>query len=341
MFVFLTIACLMVIGVFTFIYLREPRSLWLGTSFLAMFMTLVGTFAIYLVVQEQTIPVVVMAILFVFLILALPMLIILMFLSSGIVIVRREGLRPTNLLALAMAVLLFAYLTIWPSIGNLSQQTLMNILYMYISSLVVYVLVLLNLFTLTTALNLIHFRMPTLDYLVVLGAGLDGDQVTPLLASRIDKAIQIHQKTPAVKLIMTGGQGDDELVSEGAAMAAYAKKQGVPDEAIIIEDKAVNTEENIEFSRRLMSGDQPKFAVVSNNYHVFRALLLAKEQGLSCIGFGAKTKWYFAINAFIREFVGYLYLKRRLHLIVLTIFTIGFVLLQALLVYLTQYIMSA
>ena len=80
MFVFLTIACLMVIGVFTFIYLREPRSLWLGTSFLAMFMTLGGTFAIYLVVQEQTIPVVVMAILFVFLILALPMLIILMFL---------------------------------------------------------------------------------------------------------------------------------------------------------------------------------------------------------------------------------------------------------------------
>ena len=87
-----------------------------------------------------------------------------------------------------------------------------------------------------------------------------------------------------------------------------------------------------------MAKEETKFAVVSNNYHVFRALILAREQGLECIGFGARTKWYFAINAFIREFIGYLYLKRKFHLIVITIFTIGFTLFQALIIYINQYI---
>ena len=121
-------------------------------------------------------------------------------------------------------------------------------------------------------------------------------------------------------------------------MANYALAKGLPCEAVIVEDKAVNTEENIAFSHQLMAKEETKFAVVSNNYHVFRALILAREQGLECIGFGARTKWYFAINAFIREFIGYLYLKRKFHLIVITIFTIGFTLFQALIIYINQYI---
>lgn len=56
--------------------------------------------------------------------------------------------------------------------------------------------------------------------------------------------------------------------------------------------------------------------VVTTAYHVFRALLLAKQQGLECVGFRAKTKWYFALNALIREFVGYLSLTWKHHVVV-------------------------
>lgn len=338
MFGFLTMACLMVGMAFAVIYLKEPRTLWLGSSFLAMVMTLGITLATFLITLGQVTPVLILAIIVGLLLFFLPTIIIIVFLSSGVTIIRREGLRLTNILAFGAGLMTIAYLTIWPWVGDMTQHNVMSILYAYISSLALYFIVLLNLYTLTTALNLIHFNIPQLDYLVVLGAGLDGDKVTPLLASRIDKAIQLYHRQPSVQLIMTGGQGDDELIAEGLAMANYALAKDLPSEAVIIEDRAVNTEENIAFSQQLMTKEKAKFAVVSNNYHVFRALLLAREQGLKCIGFGAKTKWYFAINAFIREFIGYLYLKRKFHLIVITIFTIGFTLLQALIIYINQYI---
>ena len=62
--------------------------------------------------------------------------------------------------------------------------------------------------------------------------------------------------------------------------------------------------------------DRPKVVVVTTSYHVFRALLLAKQQGLKCVGFGAKTKWYFTLNALIREFAGYLRLTWKRHIFV-------------------------
>lgn len=303
-----------------------------------MFVIVGITTATYMITRNQTAPVFIIAILFALLLFFLPSIIILVFLSSGVTVIRREGLRLTNLLALGAGLIAIAYLTIWPWIGDMTQHNAMSVLYAYLSTLALYFIILLNLYTLTTTLNLIHIKIPQLDYLVVLGAGLDGDQVTPLLASRIDKAIQIYHKQASVQLIMSGGQGDDELIAEGLAMANYALAKGLPSEAVIIEDQAVNTEENIAFSQQLMTKEKAKFAVVSSNYHVFRALLLAREQGLKCIGFGAKTKWYFAINAFIREFIGYLYLKRKFHLIVIMIFTIGFTLLQALIIYINHYL---
>ena len=186
---------------------------------------------------------------------------------------------------------------------------------------------------LTNILNFLHFTPIKADYLVVLGAGLIGEEVTPLLASRINRAIRLYKKSKhPVKIIMSGGQGPDEVISEGEAMARYAVKQGVPIEDIIIEDRAVNTYENIQFSRNLMDGETPKFAIVTNHYHVLRALLIAREQGIQCEGYGAKTKLYFSINAFIREMVGYFVMKKRIHLFVfyllLSLYMGGFILSQ-------------
>lgn len=103
-------------------------------------------------------------------------------------------------------------------------------------------------------------------------------------------------------------------------MANYALKKGVAPDRLVLENQSRNTYENIQFSYQLMPQGS-HFAVVTNYYHLFRALLIAKTQKIKCIGYGAKTKFYFSLNAFIREFVGYLVMTRRKHLIVLGVIT--------------------
>lgn len=93
---------------------------------------------------------------------------------------------------------------------------------------ILYLIFIMMMYTLTAWLNLINFNIKKLNYVVVLGAGLIGKKVTPLLASRIDRGIEIYHKNPGSKLIMSGGQGSDEEIPESHAMAAYAEEHGVP-----------------------------------------------------------------------------------------------------------------
>lgn len=173
-------------------------------------------------------------------------------------------------------------------------------------------------FVLSDYLNAVHIFRRKPDYIVVLGSGLSGDRVTPLLAARVSLGIRICQKNPGSRLLMSGGRGKDELISEAEAMKCYAVEQGVPAQNILTECRSANTRENILFSNQ-MTEPGSSFAIVTSRYHVFRALITAKELGIPCIGYGAKTKLYFHINAYIREWIGYLYLKRKVHGTVLII----------------------
>lgn len=189
-----------------------------------------------------------------------------------------------------------------------------------------------------------RFRNPfkTYDYIIVLGSGLIGERVPPLLASRIDKGIELfhtfHGPDHSVKLIFTGGQGSDELVAEGIAMARYAETKGIDSSHIIIEDKSINTFENLSFSKKLIDKDwkelqkpsSPNIITVTNNFHVFRSLLWARKVGVKCEGAGAKTKFYFWLNALIREFIGVLYMHRKFHLI-----SFGLIFILAIIMYIT------
>lgn len=65
-----------------------------------------------------------------------------------------------------------------------------------------------------------------------------------------------------------------------------------------------------------MEKENPNVILVTTAYHVFRALLLARGQGMKCVGYGAKTKWYFTLNALLREFAGYLKLTWKRHALV-------------------------
>lgn len=174
-----------------------------------------------------------------------------------------------------------------------------------------------SMYSFSAVLNLIHLKKDRdADYIVVLGSGINGTRVTPLLAARIEKGIDLLSSNPNAVLIMSGGQGPGEDIPESEAMAAYAVDRGVDKERIIMEAKSVSTKENLLFSRRLIEKEKPKIVIVTTAYHVFRALLLAKQQGIKCVGFGAKTKWYFTLNALLREFAGYLRLTWKKHAVV-------------------------
>ena len=146
--------------------------------------------------------------------------------------------------------------------------------------------------------------------------------MTPLLASRIDKGIEILKKNPKALLIMSGGQGKGEDIPEGEAMARYAINKGIEESKILIENKSTNTKENLLFSSKLMTKESPRVGLVTTSYHVFRALILAKDLGIRCIGFGSVTKWYFTLNALIREFIGYLSMTWKKHSIVIILYSI-------------------
>ena len=255
----------------------------------------------------------------------LPIAVVIMFLYNSFMLIRREGLRVGNLLSLATFFLLVGYIVYWPRVATYTHDSiLLNTLYVYVSLVVLYFLCIAMSYLVSSILNFINILPRKIDYVVVLGAGLIGERVTPLLASRIRKGIKVYKDNPGSKLIMSGGQGLDEVVSEAFAMKNYALEQGVGEKDIILEDKSTSTEENIIFSKKFISADK-RFAVVTNYYHVYRALVQARTLGFRCIGYGSPTKFYFSLNAFIREFIGYLYFKRKIHAIVLGVLTFFFI----------------
>lgn len=315
--------------VFAGVMLREPRSLWSGVSFFLMMIGLAGFLLAVLALcypwlsEHSGIMFILLCLagLAGLLVLAFPLLLLCMFAVEGVKVVRHEGFSPSNLLSLGFAGLWFGFLFLWPVVGVWEKGSFGTALYIVVSFSAAYMLSQMAMYALSAILNLIHVRKSRgLDYIVVLGSGIDGTRITPLLAARVDRGIGLLKKNPRARLILSGGQGPGEDIPESEAMAAYARERGVAEERLLLERQSANTEENLRFSRAMMEGRAPRAAIVTTAYHVFRALLLAKGMGLPCVGFGAKTKWYFTLNAVLREFAGYIRLTRRRHMIVIGLF---------------------
>ena len=310
------------IGLFALIYFWERRSV-----FISLFALNIPVWALAWIISTgilenneilRLLAIAVAMVLFLAL-LSGPFVLIFTLYLNGFQILKREGVHLHNFLSMGLAVALTFYLFIAPFVvQSFSDISFFNMVFIYVGFLVSYAIIISMLYTTSSFINLVNLFPGKLDYVVVLGTGLIGDQVTPLLASRIDKGIAIYQKQPGCKLIMSGGQGPDEIIAEGQAMANYALEKGVPAEDILIENQSTNTEENLKFSFALMKSGS-RFALVTNYYHVFRALLLARKLKIKCIGYGARTKFYFSLNAFIREFVGYLVMTKKAHLLFLGI----------------------
>ena len=144
-----------------------------------------------------------------------------------------------------------------------------------------------------------------LDYIVVLGAQLKTTGPSRVLQYRLDTAYEYLTAHPDTKAIVSGGQGSNEPVSEAQGMYDYLVKRGIEPGRIVLEDKSVNTEQNIRFSKEFLQADADKVGIVSNNFHVFRAVKLAKAAGYrNVVGIAAPATAFYLPNNMLREFFG-------------------------------------
>lgn len=246
---------------------------------------------------------------------------------NAFIVMKRESRSIANLLTLLLAIALTIYVVITFFVTQNSAWYIALPVTLLTLTLGYLFLVFVNFLTISI---LYQFNQPRKrqDFIIVLGAGLiNGERVTPLLARRIDKAILFYREQKIktghpLKFIMSGGQGPDEKVSEAVAMQQYALEQGIPHEDILLEANSTTTYENMMFSKSIIDAQglkQAKVIFASNNYHIFRAAIFAKEANLDADGIGAKTAFYYLPNAFLREFAAMLKMKKHRHALILGI----------------------
>lgn len=144
-------------------------------------------------------------------------------------------------------------------------------------------------------------------YIIVLGAGLQGTEPSPTLRARLDTALHLAKIDPQAELVVSGGQGMNEMVSEAAAMAAYLERQGMAPSRILREDKSTSTWENLSFSARLLLErdwqPETQVCVVTSDFHVVRARSIAMRAGFANICMiPAPTPLWILPNSWLREY---------------------------------------
>ncbi len=143
------------------------------------------------------------------------------------------------------------------------------------------------------------------DYIVVLGAKVNGTQPSKILASRIDAAYEYLLQNPAAVAVLSGGQGPDEGISEARCMYNVLTQRGIDPSRLLLEDKSTSTWENLTFSKALLPEGTERIGLVTSEFHLYRAGQFAGEKGLEAIGIPGKTEniVHFA-NYFLREIAG-------------------------------------
>ena len=166
------------------------------------------------------------------------------------------------------------------------------------------------------------------DYVIVLGARVKEHAVSDSLKKRLDKAIEYSEKNPDTILVLSGGKGKDEPISEAEAMYRYLVYNGVNPDRLLLEERSTSTVENIAFSKVVierhraaekpvpvrpprnmgpegaqMVEDKPlEIGVLTSNFHVFRAVMIARHWGMENVyGIAARSDRVLFVHMCVRE----------------------------------------
>lgn len=232
---------------------------------------------------------------------------------AGLVLVLREGVSTAHLLSLALGVGILLYLVL----GVVAALTGALVAFVYLVLLIfpvamfAFILFSYLLYSGLYGLWVRKWAKPG-EVVVVLGSGLIGDRVPPLLARRLDLGIATYLKALSVwekpVLVVSGGKGSDEAISEAEGMARYVRGQDAAVERLILEDQSVSTEQNIQFTRQIVQGEGVlgPWTAVTSDFHAFRAAMLLSEQKIPGNAIGAKSVKYFWASAKLREMIAIL-----------------------------------
>lgn len=153
-------------------------------------------------------------------------------------------------------------------------------------------------------------RQPTRtpDAVIVLGAGVNGRTPSLALQSRIDAAEAYLKQYPAVPAILSGGRGRGEDITEARAMYDALTARGIDADRLTLEEESTSTAENFQNSKALLKEQgfdllHAQVAVVTNDFHVFRARAVGESLGLNTFGVPAELPWWWlSANYYVREF---------------------------------------
>ena len=155
---------------------------------------------------------------------------------------------------------------------------------------------------------LIVFRMvpqrgKRADQIIILGAQVRGRRITNSLKRRLDAALSYLEAYPDTRVIVSGGRGKGEDISEAEAMAEYLIAEGVDPRRIIRENQSASTRENFRFSRKFLDVENSVTGIVTNDFHICRAEMIARREGYrKLIRIPASSNPVFQLNYLVREF---------------------------------------
>lgn len=142
------------------------------------------------------------------------------------------------------------------------------------------------------------------DAVIVLGCGLDGDKVSWTLEKRLEACIEYYNENKDAVIIVSGGQGPTEDVTEAYAMEKYLLEHGIPKDKIIEEPNSSSTYENFVNSKKILDdllGENYTTAFITNRFHCYRSYNLAKNAGIDVLAYRADDELSSALPSYLRE----------------------------------------
>lgn len=163
-------------------------------------------------------------------------------------------------------------------------------------------------FLLTTAITIClisasQAKPPRNTNAIVLGCAVHGTRPSLMLQRRLKAALIYLEENPSANAILSGGKGPGENITEAQCMFEYLTEHGISEDRLYLEDQSENTAQNIQYSKVILQKLQTEktIAIITNEFHQYRAGILAKNAGLSPYSVNAKTLFYLFPTYYIRE----------------------------------------
>ncbi|WP_110954993.1 YdcF family protein [Anaerosinus massiliensis] len=148
------------------------------------------------------------------------------------------------------------------------------------------------------------------QYAVILGAGVKGEEPSATLRRRLDTSIDYLNKNPDTKIIASGGLGKEATLTEAEVMKRYFIAHGIDESRILKEEKSTTSDENLKYTKELLTGlydeDVPEMLIITSDYHMFRAKRIAEKYYTKVYGISSATPSTVMMNYAIREYLAVL-----------------------------------